>query len=535
MIRRGRVFAALAGVLCSLAMAVCAPAWAETATPPAVVRLVYFYATSCPHCQAIIDEVLDPLQAQHGAQLEMKRLDIGAPASYELLVKAEERFGVPADRRALPTLVIGGQVLIGEAPIRDNLEALIRAGLQSGGIDWPDIPGLEASGQSKGFGAPGLPALPAAGGDEGCKVEQTAGDGCETAAPIWAAYFYQVGCQECSRAEADLDYLRQRYPQLVVEEFNIYDHAALAQWLAQRAGREGFHTPALAVGDRLLIGAEEITPAGLAALMERYAATGAEKVWASFDPHAGLAGVIDRFRSFGPLTVIAAGLVDGLNPCAFATLIFFVSYLTLSGRKGREVLLVGGAFAAGVFLAYLLIGLGIYKVLDLLGGALTTLGRWVYLLTAVLCAALAAISVLDFVKARRGKIGDMSLRLPEPLRVKINAVIRKQRNARDYAAGAFFAGLAISFLELACTGQIYLPTLIFVSSVPELRLQAIAFLLLYNAMFILPLIVVFILAYFGTTSKDLTVFLHKRAAAVKLGMAVVFASLAVWLGASLLV
>jgi len=89
--------------------------------------------------------------------------------------------------------------------------------------------------------------------------------------------------------------------------------------------------------------------------------------------------------------------------------------------------------------------------------------------------------------------------------------------------------LFISILELACTGQVYLPTIIFVSSLPELKLRAIFYLVLYNLLFILPLIVVFVLAYFGTTSKELTRFLQKHAAAVKLGLAVLFFVLAVWL------
>jgi len=53
-------------------------------------------------------------------------------------------------------------------------------------------------------------------------------------------------------------------------------------------------------------------------------------------------------------------------------------------------------------------------------------------------------------------------------------------------------------------------------------------------MFIVPLIVVFILAYFGTTSKQFTEFLKRNAAAVKIGMAVVFLSLGIWLISSLL-
>ena len=94
--------------------------------------------------------------------------------------------------------------------------------------------------------------------------------------------------------------------------------------------------------------------------------------------------------------------------------------------------------------------------------------------------------------------------------------------------------MVISLLELACTGQVYLPTIIFVSSIPELRVRAIGYLVLYNVLFILPLVVVFVLAYYGTTSKDLTRFLQRNAATVKLGMVILFAALAIWLGVSLL-
>jgi len=175
------------------------------------------------------------------------------------------------------------------------------------------------------------------------------------------------------------------------------------------------------------------------------------------------------------------------------------------------------------------VGLGFYQVLDLLGDLLTTLGRWVYGLTGLFCAVLAVFSFLDFLKARRSGIGDMSLNLPHALRMRINAVIRKGRHSQAFVVGSFFTGVAVSFLELACTGQVYLPTIVFVVSQPEMQVRALLFLILYNLLFILPLVVVFIMAYYGTSSKQLTRFLERRGATIKLGMALLFAALAAWL------
>ena len=495
------------------------------------VRMVYFYANDCGHCQVVSEEVLKPLQAEYGERMEIKMIEISKPQNYELLVEAEQTFEVSQEERGLPTLVIDGQVLIGEEEIRTQLPCLLDSCLEAGGTSWPDIAGLEAvtTESPTDFGS----GLGLGGDTEPCGTEEEAA--CEGPAPVWMAYFYQVGCQSCSRAEYDIEYAKNKYPQLVVKEFDVQENAALAEWLGKRVDvpeEKRLATPALFVGDDYLLG-DDISGEAVLDLAEKYASTGAERFWDDFDSQAARQGLIERFRSFGALTVVFAGLVDGLNPCAFATLAFFVSYLTLSGREGKEILAVGAAFTLGVFGAYLAVGLGLYKLLGMLGDLLTRMGRWVYGLTAVACAGLAIFSFFDYLKARRGEIGDMSLNLPHHLRKRINAVIRKGRGTEAYVFGALATGVVVSFLELACTGQVYLPTIIFVTSVPDLRVRAVLYLVLYNALFVLPLVMVFALAYFGTTSKDLTRFLQKNAATVKLGMVLLFSSLAVWLGLSL--
>jgi cytochrome c biogenesis protein CcdA len=508
----------------------------------AVVRVVYFTSAECSHCRAVFDEVLKPLQEAQGPRLEIKLIDISDPSelgginptTYEMLIHAETMFDVCPEEQGLPMLVVGDRALIGEGAIREQLPGLVDEYLKAGGTAWPDIPGLaefavgtEGSNPSAGTG-------PGSGEEADCGSDEEI---CEAPAPVWMAYFYEVGCQECSRAEYDIRYVETKYPQVMVEEYNAQSDAALIEWLGARFGvpeAQRLATPVLFVGDDYLIGAE-ITSEAVSALVEEYAATGTQRVWSDFDAEAAEQNIVARFESFGVLTVAFAGLVDGLNPCAFATLAFFVSYLALSGRQGKEILVVGAAFTLGVFLAYLSVGLGFYKVLDLLGDLLTTLGRWVYGLTGLFCAGLAVFSFLDFLKARRGDIGDMALNLPHTLRMRINAVIRKGRRSRAFVAGSFFTGIAVSFLELACTGQVYLPTIIFVVSQPQLQARAVIFLILYNVLFIMPLVVVFVLAYYGTGSKQLTRFLERRAAMVKLGLTVLFAALATWLLVSVVV
>ncbi len=492
--------------------------------PENMIHILYFFRYECSHCQVILQEVILPLEQQYGSRLDIRKLEIGTAEYYELLNLVENSFNVSAESRGIPTLVIGNEIMIGEETIREKLENSIESGIAAGGIAWPQLEGLD----------PDLLISSPLTMIEAEQCEPAEPETCTIAKPIYAAYFYQVGCEECNRADATLEYLQGKYPQLIIDRFNVYDQTGLGEWLAERIGRTDFHSPALFIGEHAWIGETEISAESILPVLQRYSLEGSPRIWEGYDPQSGANNMATRFRSMSWLTVVFAGLVDGINPCAFATMVFFVSYLTISGRKGKEILFVGSAFAAGVFLAYLAVGFGFYKVLDLLGDWLQVVSRWVYAITALLCLSLAILSFIDFLKARKGNLKDMTLNLPEKLRLRINAAIRKNRNVSGYVIGAFVTGILIAFLELACTGQVYLPTIIFVSSMPDLKLQATGYLILYNLLFIAPLIIVFILAYLGTSSKQLSHFLEKNASWVKLFLAVLFIALASWLVFSLL-
>ncbi len=491
------------------------------------VEAYYFYSTTCSHCMDILQNIVQPLETEHPGLLGIKLVELSESVNYEALMKAESAFGIGSSERGLPVVLIGDLMLNGEQQTREHFVELVEAGLEGDGIKLPEIPGVDPASLVISQVQP----TPDAG--LVCSPEDPSA--CEVSAPIYAAYFYQTGCKECARAETDMTYLKSKYPQLIIEEFNVFDEAAMAEWMAARVGvLKNFNTPALFIGDKAWIDEAEFTPGAIEPVLQELSAEGSPAFWKDYNPDEGATALIDRFERMGWLAVVLAGLVDGLNPCAFATIIFFVSYLSLSGKKGKQILTTGASFTVGVFIAYLLVGLGFYKVLDLISEFTSVISKIVYVFTAVLCLVLAVLSIRDFIKVRQGDLSDMALKLPEPLRKRINQTVREGRKASSYVIGAFVTGLLISLLELACTGQIYLPVIISMSSIPSMRGQALLYLVLYNLMFIVPLIIVFILAYYGTTSKQFTEFLRKHAGAVKIGMAIVFLILAAWLIFSLL-
>jgi hypothetical protein len=239
----------------------------------------------------------------------------------------------------------------------------------------------------------------------------------------------------------------------------------------------------------------------------------------------GEESIIQRFKSLGILTIVSAGLLDGINPCAFAALIVFISYLTFVGRKRTEILYVGLGYSGAVFVTYLLIGFGILSFVQHLS-FLPLFSRIVYILTIVFALVLGFLSLYDYIQLKRGFPSEMKLQLPNFLKKRIHQTIREESKSTRYFLAAIAAGFMVSLLEFTCTGQVYLPTILFVANVPSLRASAVSYLILYNVMFIVPLLIIFGVVYWGVTSEQLAFFLKKRASSIKLFTSLLFFALA---------
>ena len=353
---------------------------------------------------------------------------------------------------------------------------------------------------------------------------------------IHIAYFHKHGCQKCARAVKILKTFKTQYPNIVVEQRDAKTEQASLEAMGRLYDvreTKRLTTPAVFIGDTALIG--ELDAQQLDTVVEKYLETGVASRLETAEIQLDIAEteIVNRFHGFGTLAVAGAGLLDGINPCAFATIVFFISYMNLVGRGRKEMLIAGGAFALAVFLTYFLLGLGTLSFMKYLH-QFSGVTKCVYLLVATGTFALAGLSLYDAMKAKQGETKEILLQLPHVLKLRIHKVIREQTRTSGVIVGAFVIGVTISALELVCTGQVYLPTLTFVAGIDGMRTDAIAYLLLYNLMFIVPLLVVFGCVYWGTTSLQLGSVLQKHLVSVKVGIGLLLLGLGTWLILSVL-
>jgi uncharacterized membrane protein len=139
---------------------------AETVGPGAVVRGVFFFSPTCPHCEEVIaldlpgmflatggeanltyDEALAQedvaFYLMSNGTLQLLMVDTSVEAGAQMFMADSERLGL--DRAGVPRLDVARDYLVGSFDIPQQFPGIIETGLDEGGIDWPPIPGIEAA------------------------------------------------------------------------------------------------------------------------------------------------------------------------------------------------------------------------------------------------------------------------------------------------------------------------------------------------------------------------------------------------------
>ncbi len=508
----------------------CGQSQAMAQQQPAPIPIYFFYTEDCQPCQAILNSYLPTLKTMV-PELEVKAFDVSQPAYYEALTRLEKKFG-PAGNE-LPIVFIGDQMLSGEIAIMEKLDPLLREAQAKGGVSPPP---LELSGSRTVTRDSGR--LPITSHDS------------RITGSVDLVYFYQKGCPKCDRANALLKYMAKKYPRLNIKEIDLSapEGKRLNEILSSRLhlpAEKRLIAPSIFIREDYLLPAE-ITESRVEALIQKYGERGAsESKSTSTIPIPSLSptpeetkkaeeSIVERFKSFGVLAILLAGSIEGMNPCALATLVFFVSYLTMVGRKQREIFWVGLGFSGIGFVTHLSLGLGILSFIKHLS-FLPLFSQIVYFATFVFAFFLGIFSLYDYIQLKKGRPSKMKLQVPDFLKKKIHRIIRVRSGGLEanqegasfrLLLAAVIIGFIVTLLQSTCTSQVYLPTILFVTNVPSLRGSAVLYLILYNLVYILPLLVIFGIVYWGVTSEQLSFFLQKRASTIKLLTAVFFFALA---------
>ena len=239
----------------------------------------------------------------------------------------------------------------------------------------------------------------------------------------------------------------------------------------------------------------------------------------------------DKALDWGFFTgTLITGLADGVNPCAIATMIFLISFLASRKKGKKEILVIGLAYTSTVYITYFAMGLGLKGILEHLKNyyIISQSIRWGAFGLALIVAVLSFRDAIVFRKTRDTQ--NISLQLPKVVKLRIHKIISGNLSGSSLVIGSIITGFLVTILEAICTGQMYLPYIVAMTQRESLRITGYLYLAFYNFLFVLPLIIVMFLAYYGLKWNELAKKTQKNMVMLKIVLGIVMTGLAVYLG-----
>ncbi len=308
--------------------------------------------------------------------------------------------------------------------------------------------------------------------------------------------FSEQGCPQCARLDEFLERVLPNYPGLNILHYEVHNPDAqdLLDRLLAAYGAELGSVPILFIGDVVAVGGTyyglrdepyavrgRVEELALQEAIERaidsQAVSPLER--ASDNQGGGLA------RTLTIPAVIVAALADSLNPCTFAVLVLLLGTLLVAGQKGK-VLQAGLAFTGAIYLSYFLMGIGIFSAIQAAG-----VQRPFILVVSSLAILLGLWNTKDFFAYGKW----FTIEVPKRWRPAMKRITASVVSV----PGAFAVGVVDSLFLLPCSSGPYIAILALLSKTTS-RSQGIIYLLLYNFIFVLPLLVITGAVHFGFTT-----------------------------------
>lgn len=323
---------------------------------------------------------------------------------------------------------------------------------------------------------------------------------------VYLVYFYGQGCPHCSGLQSFLSKIQGNYPSLKIESYEIYfenENRKLFEDLSESFGAEIQGVPTTFINGKVLIGFSNSIGNSIEGEIKICLENGCETPLNKLNG-GEIKDVTHIIGESSPTedpnktelkkkltipAVIFAAMVDAINPCAFAVLIILMTTILASSNRKRA-LITGLMFSLAIFISYFLMGLGLFSAIQAAG-----LTRPFYIVVAFLAIIVGLFNLKDYLWYGKW----FKMEVPESWRPRMKLLLKGVTSP----IGAFFIGFIISLFLLPCTSGPYIIILGLLADVAT-RNHAILLLLLYNFIFIIPMLFITFGIYFGiTTTKTI--------------------------------
>jgi len=428
-------------------------------------EVVLFYEEGCTHC-AHMEEVLGELQAE-GVAFQLTSYEVSTPDAQSLLPRLLTAYG--AEMGPVP-LVFVGDVSV----VKDTFTTI-------GGSSVA----LTGRAADMEVGRIVREAAEASAPSPLSRIAATATE---------AVLVTSHDCADCARLDALVATLQRSHPELAVRRISLDDEDGKTTLeRLEKLYRVQGAVPALFVGDTALVGGT-LYPGREKARAFTYSDEDVSVLTMHVETAIRQKAMtpLDKIRVREKATlwaVIGAALLDSINPCDFAVMLLLLGRLLVIGRR-QKIIWAGLSWSAGVYLTYFLIGYVFYTLLGVTVGTRSL--RVPYILAVSSIAILMGLwQMKDLLWYGKW----FSIEVPESWK----PALKRVTSSVVSLPGIFVAGMLDALFLAPCTSGPYLAILSLLSTTTT-RVQGVFMLLLYNLIFILPMIAIALTVHFGITT-----------------------------------
>ena len=199
--------------------------------------------------------------------------------------------------------------------------------------------------------------------------------------------------------------------------------------------------------------------------------------------------------------VVGLAAVDAVNPCALAVLALMLMAIMSYSKSRKKILLSGLSFTLAIFVGYMIYGVLLVKVFQIVQ-IITSIRLILYKILGGIAIILGLLQLKDSIKY---KPGGFMTEMPISWRPKAKKLISNATGPKS----SFFVGIFVTLFLLPCTMGPYL-IMAGIMSFFEL-LKVFPWLILYNIIFVLPMIIITLLVYAGLSNiKDIKKWRDKK-------------------------
>ena len=215
-----------------------------------------------------------------------------------------------------------------------------------------------------------------------------------------------------------------------------------------------------------------------------------ETTWTNLTDTSGKK-LAEQPAKFIPL-LLSGALSDSINPCAFAVMLLLLTTILSKSKSKKKTIFAGLLFCLAIFSSYFLMWLGFLKLIIQETLQYTLVFKWVI---GIFWILIGLANLKDFFWYGKWFIMEVPLAWRPRMMKIIQAVVSP--------LWAFVVGIIVSLFLLPCSAGPYVTVLMLLGAESsELNHLGVFYLLLYNLIFILPMLVITFMVGTGYTSAE---------------------------------